>query len=73
MRCRTCGWAPTGRRCNAVSVRLSQGLPILGAETDGTAPDAARQNEQSNFFKINFQAHPDADAVLAVRQAAASR
>jgi len=40
---------------NVVSVRLSQGLQILGAETDGTAPDAARQNEQSNFFKMNFE------------------
>ena len=39
---------------NVVSVRLSQGLPILGAETNGTAPDAARQGEDSNFFKINF-------------------
>jgi hemolysin activation/secretion protein len=41
---------------NAVSVRLSQGLQILGAETDGTAPDAARQGERSNFFKVNFEA-----------------
>lgn len=39
---------------NVVSVRLSQGLPILGAETNGTAPDAARQNEDSEFFKVNF-------------------
>ena len=50
-------WLGTDRPAlNALTVRLSQGLPILGAETDGTAPDAARQGEQSNFFKINFQA-----------------
>ena len=41
---------------NVVSVRLSQGLRILGAETNGTAPDAARQNERSDFFKVNFEA-----------------
>jgi hemolysin activation/secretion protein len=40
---------------NAVSVRLSQGLQILGAENHGSAGDAARQGEQSNFFKVNFQ------------------
>ena len=40
---------------NVVSFRMSQGLQILGAENNGTAPDAARQGEQSNFFKINFQ------------------
>ncbi|HVC60745.1 MAG TPA: ShlB/FhaC/HecB family hemolysin secretion/activation protein [Acetobacteraceae bacterium] len=41
---------------NVVSVRLSQGLRLLGAETNGTAPDAARQNERSDFFKVNFEA-----------------
>ncbi len=40
---------------NVVSVRLSQGLRILGAETNGTSPTAARQNERSDFFKVNFQ------------------
>jgi hemolysin activation/secretion protein len=40
---------------NAVSVRLSQGLRILGAETNGTAADAARQKERSDFFKANFE------------------
>jgi hemolysin activation/secretion protein len=40
---------------NVVSVRLSQGLRILGAEHNGTASDAARQNERSDFFKVNFQ------------------
>jgi hemolysin activation/secretion protein len=41
---------------NVLSVRLSQGLRVLGAETNGSAPDAARANEQSDFFKINFEA-----------------
>ncbi len=40
---------------NVVSVRLSQGLPILGADTDGTAATAARQNERETFFKVNFE------------------
>ena len=40
---------------NVVSVRLSQGLRILGAERNGTAGDAARQGERSDFFKMNFQ------------------
>ena len=41
---------------NAVTVRLSKGLHLLGAEADPTVFDAARQNEQSNFTKINFLA-----------------
>ena len=40
---------------NVVSLRLSQGLRILGAETNGTAGNAARQNERSDFFKVNFE------------------
>jgi hemolysin activation/secretion protein len=40
---------------NVVSLRMSQGLRILGAETDGTALTAARQNERSDFFKVNFE------------------
>ncbi len=40
---------------NVVSVRLSQGLRILGAETNGTGQYAARQGERSDFFKMNFQ------------------
>ena len=39
---------------NSLTVRISQGLRALGAETSGTAPNAARQNEQSDFTKINF-------------------
>jgi hemolysin activation/secretion protein len=50
-------WLGTSRPAsNVLSVRLSQGLRILGAETDGTAPDAARQGERSDFFKVNFEA-----------------
>jgi hemolysin activation/secretion protein len=40
---------------NAVSTRVSQGLRILGASTNGTAPDAARQGERSDFTKFNFE------------------
>jgi hemolysin activation/secretion protein len=40
---------------NVVSLRLSQGLRMLGAETNGTAGTAARQRERSDFFKVNFQ------------------
>jgi hemolysin activation/secretion protein len=40
---------------NAVSARVSQGLRILGASTNGTAPDAARQGERSDFTKFNFE------------------
>jgi hemolysin activation/secretion protein len=39
---------------NLLTVRLSQGLRLLGAETNGSAPDAARQNERSDFTKIDF-------------------
>jgi hemolysin activation/secretion protein len=50
-------WLGTARpAANVVSVRLSQGLRILGAESDGTAADAARQRERSDFFKVNFEA-----------------
>jgi hemolysin activation/secretion protein len=50
-------WLGAARPANNVlSVRVSQGLQILGAETNGTSTDAARQHEQSNFFKINFEA-----------------
>jgi len=40
---------------NVVSVRLSQGLRILGAETSGTSQTPARPGERSDFFKMNFQ------------------
>jgi hemolysin activation/secretion protein len=41
---------------NILSVRASQGLRILGAETNGTSPSAARDHEASDFFKVNFEA-----------------
>jgi hemolysin activation/secretion protein len=50
-------WAGATRpAANVVSVRLSQGLRILGAEDNGTAPTAARDHERSDFFKVNFEA-----------------
>ena len=49
-------WLGTVRPAsNVVSVRLSQGLHWLGAEDAPTAVDAPRQNEKSDFFKVNFQ------------------
>jgi hemolysin activation/secretion protein len=41
---------------NAVSARVSQGVPILGATTNGTAPTSPRQGEDASFTKINFEA-----------------
>jgi hemolysin activation/secretion protein len=41
---------------NALSVRVSQGLKLFGARTDGIAGDAPRQNEQNGFTKVNFEA-----------------
>jgi hemolysin activation/secretion protein len=40
---------------NAVSVRVSEGMKLLGATTNGIAATAARQNEQTGFTKINFE------------------
>ncbi|HVZ09637.1 MAG TPA: ShlB/FhaC/HecB family hemolysin secretion/activation protein [Rhodopila sp.] len=49
-------WLGTERPAfNTLSVRLSKGLPILGAETNGYAANAARQGEQADFFKLNFE------------------
>lgn len=39
---------------NGVSVRLSKGLPILGASPNGEA-DASRIGERTNFFKFNAE------------------
>ncbi|HEX5307228.1 MAG TPA: ShlB/FhaC/HecB family hemolysin secretion/activation protein, partial [Dyella sp.] len=39
---------------NLVSVRLSQGLPILGASENG-ATNAPRAGERTDFFKFNFE------------------
>jgi hemolysin activation/secretion protein len=41
---------------NALSVRISQGMKLLGARTAGFAQDAPRQGEQTGFSKINFEA-----------------
>ena len=41
---------------NAVSVRLSQGLKLLGASTNGISPTSPRLGEQTGFTKINFEA-----------------
>jgi hemolysin activation/secretion protein len=49
-------FGPDRPASNAVSVRMSKGLQILGAESNGLAFDAARANENSDFFKINFEA-----------------
>jgi len=39
---------------NLATVRLSKGLPILGASPDG-ASNAPRVGERTDFFKLNFQ------------------
>jgi hemolysin activation/secretion protein len=41
---------------NVLHARFSQGVPILGAATNGGAPTAARLNEQGDFGKIDFEA-----------------
>ena len=41
---------------DAVAVRVSQGLKLLGASTNGTSPTSARVGEQAGFTKINFEA-----------------
>jgi hemolysin activation/secretion protein len=40
---------------NAVSVRMSQGMKLLGATTNGDAATSPRQGEQTGFSKINFE------------------
>jgi hemolysin activation/secretion protein len=39
---------------NTLTVRLSQGMKLLGATTDGIAATSPRQGEQTGFTKINF-------------------
>ncbi|MEJ0018322.1 MAG: ShlB/FhaC/HecB family hemolysin secretion/activation protein [Acetobacteraceae bacterium] len=41
---------------NAVSVRISQGMKLLGATNDGVAQDSPRVGEQTGFTKIAFEA-----------------
>ena len=40
---------------NTASIRVSQGLQILGASTTGTSAIAPRQHERTDFTKINFE------------------
>jgi hemolysin activation/secretion protein len=40
---------------NAVSVRMSQGLKLLGASTNGISPTSPRLGEQTGFTKFNFE------------------
>ncbi len=41
---------------NLLSVRISQGLKLLGASIDGNALTSPRLGEQTGFFKFNFEA-----------------
>jgi hemolysin activation/secretion protein len=41
---------------NAATVRLSQGVQILGASTDANGAGAPRIGEQTNFTKVDFSA-----------------
>ncbi len=40
---------------STISARISQGLRLLGALTNGTQTTAARQHERSDFTKFNFE------------------
>ncbi len=41
---------------NALSARISQGMKLLGATTNGIALDSPRLGEQTGFTKVNFEA-----------------
>jgi hemolysin activation/secretion protein len=41
---------------NALSVRVSEGMKLLGASTNGISQTSPRQGEQTGFTKINFEA-----------------
>ena len=41
---------------NALSVRVSEGMKLLGATTNGIAADSPRVGEQTGFTKISFEA-----------------
>jgi hemolysin activation/secretion protein len=47
---------PSRSAINALSVRLSEGMKLLGATTDGIALTSPRLGEQTGFFKVNFEA-----------------
>jgi hemolysin activation/secretion protein len=40
---------------NAISVRISEGMKLLGATTSGDSVTTPRQGEQTGFTKINFE------------------
>jgi hemolysin activation/secretion protein len=40
---------------NALSLRISEGMKLLGATTDGNSRTSPRQGEQTGFTKINFE------------------
>ena len=40
---------------DAVAFRISQGLKLLGASTNGTSPTSPRVGEQAGFSKLNFE------------------
>lgn len=48
-------FGPDHSALNAISGRISQGLPILGATEDNN-PNAARLGQQTTFTKFDFQA-----------------
>src|SRR6185437_4205798 len=41
---------------DALSVRVSEGMKLLGASTNGDSPTTPRVGEQTGFTKINFEA-----------------
>jgi hemolysin activation/secretion protein len=41
---------------NALSVRISEGMKLLGATTNGISATSPRQGEQTGFTKISFEA-----------------
>jgi hemolysin activation/secretion protein len=49
-------FGPDHSAVNALSARISEGMKLLGATTDGIARTSPRQNEQTGFTKINFEA-----------------
>jgi hemolysin activation/secretion protein len=40
---------------NALSLRISEGMKLLGATTNGASPTSPRTGEQTGFTKINFE------------------
>ncbi|MBN8875839.1 MAG: ShlB/FhaC/HecB family hemolysin secretion/activation protein [Rhodospirillales bacterium] len=73
-------WAGESRSAtNAATLRISQGLPLLGASANGAA-DAGRVGERIDFTKTSFELSrtqalftPWTDAVVSLRTAAAGQ